>query len=129
MSLPQGRDVRVVLTPAAESAHFARAVVEFVLDALVDRDVIDTVMLLASELVTNAVLHASPPVRVRVEITAAVLHVEIHDSGTSALPAPSTAGATETSGRGLAIVEALASRWGSQPTEGGKFVWFELPSR
>ncbi|EKX65371.1 hypothetical protein STRIP9103_05471 [Streptomyces ipomoeae 91-03] len=39
---------------------------------------------------------------------------------------PSQAGALDESGRGLFLVDALATRWGSQPCAAGKITWFEL---
>jgi hypothetical protein len=43
------------------------------------------------------------------------------------LPRLRTAGATDEGGRGLYLVEQLATRWGSRPTPEGKAVWFEIP--
>jgi anti-sigma regulatory factor (Ser/Thr protein kinase) len=43
------------------------------------------------------------------------------------LPRLRTARATDEGGRGLYLVEQLATRWGSRPTEDGKAVWFEIP--
>lgn len=87
---------------------------------------IDTAMLLTSEPVANAVLHASPPMHLRAEVTDSVIRVEVHDSSDSSLPERKTATPSDDSGRGLSIIEALASRWGTESTNGGRFVWFEL---
>ena len=43
------------------------------------------------------------------------------------LPRIRTAGETDEGGRGLYLVEQLATRWGSRPTPEGKAVWFEMP--
>jgi hypothetical protein len=43
------------------------------------------------------------------------------------LPRLRTARATDEGGRGLYLVEQLATRWGSRPTADGKAVWFEIP--
>jgi hypothetical protein len=43
------------------------------------------------------------------------------------LPRIRTAGETDEGGRGLYLVEQLATRWGSRPTPEGKAVWFEIP--
>ena len=83
-------------------------------------------MLLTSELVANAVRHAPPPLHLSAEITPAVIRVEVHDGGGTAVPAPRTAQRSDRNGRGLAIIEALASRWGTEHTKTGKVVWFEL---
>jgi DNA-binding NarL/FixJ family response regulator len=87
---------------------------------------VDTVTLLTSELVTNAVVHASSEVDVVVRLTGTVARVEVTDRSELA-PAPRQSGVEDDSGRGLTLVQALARRWGSgrQPG-GGKTVWFEV---
>ncbi len=85
----------------------------------------DTVALLVSEVATNALLHGSGDVQVRVTADDGVLRVEVSD-GSPALPHVRAAGPLEEGGRGLALVESLASAWGVQPTDDGKVVWFEL---
>ena len=110
----------------AEAARDARAQVARLLSGRCSLATIQTASLLTSELATNAVLHAAPPVHLHAQITEAIIRVEIHDGSASTSPALRKARATDHDGRGLAIIEALASRWGTEPTRGGKFVWFEL---
>lgn len=82
-----------------------------------------------SELVTNALLHAVPPLTVRVRGTAEHPRVEVHD-GSPELPMMPTAGEAEdddlllTFGRGLGIVARCATAWGVDLEEDGKTVWF-----
>lgn len=90
---------------------------------------LETAALLTSELATNAILHAAPPVHLRAEITDVLVRVEMHDGGSRTLPAPRTARTIDRGGRGLAIVDDLASRWGTERTDAGSFVWFELSPR
>jgi serine phosphatase RsbU (regulator of sigma subunit)/anti-sigma regulatory factor (Ser/Thr protein kinase) len=82
--------------------------------------------LVAAELLANAVQHGLPPVVICVRPASESVRVEVHDAS-SRIPmrlAPSTSNMT---GRGLAMVEALASRWGvDQVPGGGKTVWCEL---
>jgi hypothetical protein len=52
--------------------------------------------------------------------------VEVFDADLR-LPRIRTAGETDEGGRGLYLVEQLATRWGSRPTPEGKAVWFEMP--
>jgi two-component sensor histidine kinase len=81
-------------------------------------------VLLVSELVTNAVVHAACDVRLRVTAGSPV-RVEVHDEN----PEPPRARAREpleVGGFGLVIVESVASRWGVEPQPTGKVVWFEL---
>lgn len=82
--------------------------------------------LVVSELVTNAALHGRPPITVRLAADADVVRVEVGDLGRD-LPIRLQQHAATMTGRGLALVAALASRWGVEPgPEGGKVVWAEL---
>lgn len=88
-------------------------------------EVIDTCVLLVSELATNAVLHARTPFTVTIERDPE-LRVEVHD-GDARLPHARDFGPESASGRGLQLVEALARRSGTvSDAGGGKSVWFEL---
>ena len=106
-----------------------RAARRFVTQALTgvdDDDLTDTITLLVSELVTNAVLHAGSDVEVSVRLTARAARVEVTDASAQDV-APRTAATEEDSGRGLALVGNLARRWGVRPAAGGgKTVWFEV---
>ena len=85
----------------------------------------DTVALLVSEVATNALVHGNGDVQVRVVSQPALLRVEVSDESPR-LPVPRAAGPLEEGGRGLALVETLASSWGVRPEGSGKVVWFEL---
>lgn len=88
-------------------------------------DVVDTCVLLVSELATNAVLHARTPFTVTVE-QLPVLRVEVHDDDPR-LPHARDYGPEAASGRGLHLVEALSQSSGTVThPSGGKSVWFEL---
>ncbi|MQA97096.1 MAG: SpoIIE family protein phosphatase [Streptosporangiales bacterium] len=80
--------------------------------------------LLVSELVTNAIVHGGPPVRLRL-LRADRLVCEVHDGGHD-LPVLRPAEETDEHGRGLQLVTGLAKRWGVSRTGEGKVVWFEL---
>lgn len=80
---------------------------------------------LASEIVTNAILHAKTPFSVTVTGDGDRVRVSVRD-GSRALPKKRNYGVDKPTGRGLHIVEALADRWGFHPEEDGKTVWFEL---
>jgi len=113
-----------------QDALSARAARRFVTEALTgydeEGDLTDTVTLLVSELVTNAVLHAGSDVEVTVQLTPTAARVEVTDASADA-PAPRPAATDEDSGRGLALVGSLARRWGVRPAPGGgKTVWFEV---
>ncbi|TWD25327.1 sodium/proline symporter [Streptomyces sp. T12] len=84
-----------------------------------------TTELVVSELVTNAIRHASGPVALRL-IRDRGLICEVTDgSGTS--PRPRHARTTDEGGRGLMIVAQLAHRWGTRHTATGKVIWTEQP--
>ena len=113
-----------------QDALSARAARRFVSEALDgfddDGDLTDTVTLLVSELVTNAVLHAGSDVEVMVQLTATAVRIEVTDASAEAV-SPRAATDEEDSGRGLALVGSLARRWGVRPAPGGgKTVWFEV---
>ncbi|MFE6053673.1 ATP-binding protein [Kitasatospora sp. NPDC056446] len=103
-----------------------------------DAPMAETVVLVVSELVTNAVVHTGCPAVLRLCLPVAEgpqeeagpagsLRVEVADASRSA-PAPRHAGADEdaTNGRGLELVELLCERWGWYPDGSGKRVWCEI---
>lgn len=113
--------------PAALGAvRIARAQVTEVLQGSCSAPTIETAALLTSELVANAVGHGSPPLELWVDVTDGVVRIEVHDGDAAALPVRRDARPTDVAGRGLAIVDALAARWGTRPDADGKWVWFEL---
>ena len=86
----------------------------------------DEVALVASELVTNAVVHAETDVTVRVSSDGATIKVAVED-GQPTTPMMVTAPDDRVSGRGLFLVDAVVKRWGAEPVDGnGKAVWAEL---
>ncbi|WP_235502448.1 MULTISPECIES: ATP-binding protein [unclassified Kitasatospora] len=86
----------------------------------------DTAELLASELVTNALLHTERGAVLDAVLTPEQrLRIEVQDT-TTRLPGRRTPSETATSGRGLLLVEALADDWGVQLRGDGKVTWFEL---
>lgn len=80
---------------------------------------------LASEIVTNVILHARTPFSVVVTGDAAHIRVAVRD-GSIELPVKRGYSPHHPTGRGLHIVEALADRWGVDPEDDGKTVWFEM---
>ena len=84
--------------------------------------------LATSELVTNALLHGRPPVDLRLRIEGADVLIEVRDRATYQ-PRKLRPDEDDEHGRGLQIVSALATRWGTRPTEHGKAVWCVLSAR
>ena len=87
----------------------------------------DDAALLASELATNAVLHARSEFEVTVVGHPDRIRVEVSD-GNSRLPSFSVVPADAYSGRGLMLVQALSGAWGVEShSDNGKTIWFEVP--
>jgi two-component sensor histidine kinase len=93
-------------------------------------DSIDDVVLVASELVGNAVLHAAASydheLDVSWDVESDTVVVQVLD-GSADLPRQRSTNESETGGRGLAIVAALAVDWGVRRNERGKQVWARVP--
>jgi len=89
----------------------------------------DGVLLSMTELVTNSIKHGSGPVDVRLNTECDQLVLAVSDCSDQPPRRPDTSPDTET-GRGIQILETLATRWGVQPEPGGgKTVWCEFASR
>ncbi|MFD5317570.1 SpoIIE family protein phosphatase [Streptomyces sp. NPDC127098] len=112
------------LSPRAESVREARGLTRETLEAWELPDLCDTAELLVSEVVTNAVRYAERPVTVRL-LRMDVLRCEVGDD-VPQLPRLRQAGPADEGGRGLYVVERLASQWGATRLSTGKLVWFEL---
>jgi hypothetical protein len=96
-----------------------------VAEAVPDPVLAATAELLISEVATNAVRHAATPFEVSIWVAPTRLRAEVVDAST-ALPIIRTAGSSDERGRGLHIVDALASAWGVESRGQHKAVWFEL---
>ncbi|MFJ1709484.1 ATP-binding protein [Kitasatospora sp. NPDC088346] len=81
--------------------------------------------LCTGEIVANAVEHTGAAGVVHVSATGTAVRVEVVDT-CPATPERGVQDSDSESGRGLFLVDALAARWGSHPTGGGKTVWFEI---
>ena len=86
---------------------------------------LESVTLLTNELVTNAVLHAGSDISLSVCARDGLLRVEVSDGSPGPLARRFYKGDAQT-GRGLALVEKVATTWGVQEYRGGKTVWFEV---
>jgi hypothetical protein len=83
-----------------------------------------TLILMVSELSTNAVLHARTDFTVKVLIDASHIRIEVSDAN-SRMPQPCLAPAGATTGRGLAILDGSGLDWGANRHRGGKTVWVQ----
>jgi anti-sigma regulatory factor (Ser/Thr protein kinase) len=115
------------LTLSPDPASVGRARVA-VLDALpaLDADRVNTVRLLISELVTNALRHSdsAEPVELHASWNS-IVRVEVIDHGDGFMPSPRTRPPEEPGGYGLLLVGSLADRWGVE-TDDCTTVWFEV---
>lgn len=109
----------------AEAVPSARAFTRATLDEWGTVDVLDDVVLVVSELVTNGLLHAGPPLELRLRRNARTVRVEVHDTSVVA-PVRPLAGTDSMTGRGIALVDALSRRWGFDRLPDGKRVWSEV---
>jgi DNA-binding response OmpR family regulator len=113
------------LAATADAVREARSSVRNVLEGWGFATLEDTAELCASELATNAVLHAGSPVLLMVALLAESVRFEVEDEAPGELAAGTLVHDKE-SGRGLALVDELTEAWGVEQHEGGKTVWFEL---
>ena len=118
--------LRYVLPGVPSSAGKARALVGEALSGL-SAEVRLVAELLVSEVVTNAVLYAKTRVELGIRMSRATVRISAADGSAviPALKAPATGDAV--SGRGLTLVDRLASAWGCERVGEGKRIWFELP--
>ncbi|AQT72988.1 MULTISPECIES: ATP-binding protein [Streptomyces] len=90
-----------------------------------DEPLAETLILLISELVTNAVVHTGCPAVLRMLFGGPGVRVEVADASDRA-PARRQACGEDTGGRGLELVDGLADRWGWQREGAGKRIWCEI---
>ncbi|GGT17884.1 ATP-binding protein [Streptomyces purpureus] len=137
----RGRDVVRVGAMSGQSTRWRRRVGRADLSAVREvrgalRDMLrhwgeagacDVAELLATELVTNALIHTDHGAEVTATVAPDALRVEVRDH-VAGLPGPSHAPYADdgTHGRGLVLLQALADSWGVRPDGAGKVVWFEL---
>ncbi|MEU9128735.1 ATP-binding protein [Kitasatospora sp. NPDC048540] len=120
-----------VLPHLPESAGTARRIARHALSEWgVGEDAADQVLLVVSELVTNAVEHALPPVALRVDVPdEGMVHVEVADGG----PAEQegewiTSCAPDEHGRGSGIIDFLAASHGCCTRAGRSTHWADMPT-
>ncbi len=121
-------DVRVTIDPTREAPRRARALLTDLLVECDQETSASRAALVVSELVTNAVVHARPPVEIRARVTGSALRVEVTDQSSSP-PRTVRRRTDDTGGLGLSLVDAVADRWGYRlGPKRGKTVWFEIDS-
>jgi anti-sigma regulatory factor (Ser/Thr protein kinase) len=116
---------RTVHAPARARAAVSRRCEPLGLDA----SLAQSLTLLVSEVVSNAVRHSggdpAAPIELVVSIDDEKIRVSVTDAGNGFVPRPRDPGSTS-DGYGLYLLEKVAARWGVE-SEGDTKVWFELP--
>jgi anti-sigma regulatory factor (Ser/Thr protein kinase) len=112
---------------SAESVSAARRMVAEQLRSWDLSELVDDARLVVSELLTNAALHAKPPIRMRLLRVAGGVRIEVSD-GSREMPLLMRAASDVMTGRGWSLVQALAKEWGAERTPGepGKTVWVTM---
>jgi hypothetical protein len=115
-----------LFAPDATSPRAARRFVGEVLRAQRwPSKTVEDAQLVASELATNALIHAATSFLVTVEVLVTTVRITVSD-GSELLPRVRHLGTSAPIGRGLTVVGALASRFGASATDAGKKVWAEV---
>jgi anti-sigma regulatory factor (Ser/Thr protein kinase) len=125
-----GHQFRVALLRLAPDLMSVRLARDFVAEQgkWLPPDAVEDARLLVSELATNALRYGRPDITVQVELDPPLIAVSVHDEGATLPPAePPTVLPTAPAGRGLNLVDRIASCWGITPTESpkGKAVWLD----
>jgi anti-sigma regulatory factor (Ser/Thr protein kinase) len=128
----QGGLVDLAIPLGVQAPGIARAAVADRLAERVTPAVLETTLLLVSELVTNSVLHSGVPegedIVVRVDVWRDTCRLEVEDRGRDGIVAPRAAEAGSGAGMGLNLVAMLSERWGVvRAVEGPTRVWAQLP--
>ena len=114
-----------ILRPHPSSVGAARRLVRDLATLAGRTDLVDDAVLLVSEVVTNALIHAGSPIRVRGQVGRRGIRVEVSDASPHH-PALRDYANTAGTGRGLGLLVELVDDWGVAPDEVGKTVWFEV---
>jgi CheY-like chemotaxis protein/anti-sigma regulatory factor (Ser/Thr protein kinase) len=119
------RELTIALPNDPTSPRRARRLVTKACEDWGCESVIDAALLVVTELVTNAVIHADSACDLRVRLRSGVLRLEVDDDGYGT-PDLQPSSESDEHGRGLFLVSAMAMSWGIGPTPSGKTVWAEL---
>ncbi|GCD99537.1 ATP-binding protein [Embleya hyalina] len=116
------------LSATVEAVPRARHALRAVLAERAPRAPVDTLELLLSELVTNAVQHSTRGRTVAVAVLRREnsIRIAVVDDDTALPEAGGAVDLLDEHGRGLLLVEAMAEEWGSYPVPDGKVVWCDV---
>ena len=114
-----------MLPALPSSAGEARRLLRNALPGEASEEAVDAAALALSEIVTNALVHAGTPMRLRVILAPSAVRVELAD-GSAHLPLPRDYSQAAGTGRGLHMVTEVVDQWGAHHDDDGKVVWFEV---
>ncbi len=115
----------VTLSPTLGAARAARRFAKATAEQWGMDKLVDPILQIVSELVTNAVEHAGTPMELRMRRRPGAVLIEVAD-GDGRLARPTPTGSGDERHRGLVIVQTLSARWGVRPTGTGKVVWAQI---
>lgn len=125
MDTPSARETRRYPSSPKSVAAARHFVADWLSRAGVPVPTLETAVLVTSELAANSIVHARTGLDVTVVIGIDVIRIEVKDTSPG-MPSVRTPADFDAGGRGLHIVDALATRWGAQRLDGAKVVWVEL---
>ncbi len=125
--LPNSVHDPLLLAPQLDAAARARTYVRTGLLGWGFEELLDPVLLLTSEIVSNALLHAGTRMQVLVHRDGPGVRVEVVD-GSPVPPVRRRRSSSATTGRGVQLLDSLADEWGWTPEAEGKLVWFRVLS-
>ena len=125
------RGIRERITGGPAAAGAAREMLsELVAGSNPPESTLHDLLLLTTELVTNAVRHAGvdeeKTLELRADATAQAIRVSVTDPGASTAPRVQELDVEAPGGMGLFLVDQLSSSWGVERANGSNEVWFEL---
>jgi len=128
LSREQSQLARVDLGPSRNDVAAARRFVTEQCERWHCGAIVEDAQLVVTELVTNALVHAGSTCELSARLAGGVLRLEVADTGRG-VPDPQLPEPFEERGRGLLLVSALSTAWGTEGADGGrKVVWAELPA-
>lgn len=118
-------DELVLTGGRTEGQAVRRTVRERAAKLIDDPALLDDVELMGAEAIANAVLHGTGPVRVRIAADERRLRVAVRDGGPAERDDPHGTDRID-HGRGLTVIDVLATEWGLEQSATGTHLWFDV---
>lgn len=114
-----------MLEPRLDAAALARRHVRVALQEWGLDELIEPVVLLTSEVVTNVLLHSGTTMTVQLARDGDGVRVSVED-GSAVAPVRRRHSTTASTGRGVQLLASIAAEWGTEELAAGKIVWFTV---